>query len=121
MNAKLRIVVAACVALALSACGSGPQSLILGKWEVAGAKAGGADVGLPQVGGTFKMTAEFSGDGTAKVTMFGQTLQGTYKLNAGNELEWTMNGQTTKSKLNVTANELELTDDSNRTIKYKRM
>ncbi len=66
------------------------------------------------------MTVEFSRDGTAKLTMFGQTLQGTYKLNAENELEWTLNGKTTKSKAKVTATELELTDDSNRTIKYKR-
>jgi hypothetical protein len=51
--------------------------------------------------------------------MFGQTLQGTYKLDSGNELEWTLNGITTKSKVNVTATELELTDAS-RTITYKR-
>jgi hypothetical protein len=66
------------------------------------------------------MTAEFSRDGTAKLTLLGQTLQGTYKLNAENELEWTMNGITTKSKVNVTPTELELTDDANRTITYKR-
>jgi hypothetical protein len=65
------------------------------------------------------MTAEFSRDGTAKITMFGQTVQATYKLDAG-ELEWTMGGKTIKSKVNVTATELELTDDENRTIKYKR-
>ena len=105
MNAKLSIVVAACVALFVSACGSSPQSLILGKWEVES---------------VIKMTVEFSRDGTAKMTMFGQTLQATYKLNAENELEWTMSGITTKSKLNVTATELEVTDDANRTIKYKR-
>lgn len=105
MNAKLSIVAAVCAALFLSGCAPSPQSLILGKWEVESA---------------MKMTAEFSGDGTAKLTMFGQTLQGTYKLNAGNELEWTLNGKTTKSKVNVTATELELTDDANRTIKYKR-
>ena len=105
MNAKLSIVVAVCMALFVSACGSSPQSLILGKWEVESA---------------IKMTAEFSGDGTAKLTMFGQTLQGTYKLNTENELEWTLNGKTTKSKVKVTATELELTDDANRTIKYRR-
>ena len=105
MNAKLSIVVAACAALFVSACGSSPERLILGKWEVDSA---------------IKVTAEFSKDGTAKLTMFGQTLQGTYKLNAENELEWTLNGRTTKSKVNVTATELELTDDANRTIKYKR-
>ncbi len=105
MKAKLIVVLAAGVALLVSACGSSPQSLILGTWEVDSA---------------IKMTAEFDRDGTAKITMFGQTLQGTYKLNAQNELEWTLNGRTTKSKAHVTATELELTDDANRTIKYKR-
>jgi hypothetical protein len=105
MNAKLSIVVAACVALFVSACGSTPQSLILGKWEVES---------------TIKMTVEFSGDGTAKLTLLGQTAQATYKLNGEDELEWTMNGITKKSKVKVTATELELTDDANRTIKYKR-
>jgi hypothetical protein len=104
---NLRFVLVGCIALFLSACGAGPQNLILGKWEVEGAP--------------MKMTAEFNSDGAAKVTMLGQTVQGTYKLDAGNELEWTMNGRTTKAKVNVTATELEITDDSNRTIKYKRM
>jgi uncharacterized protein (TIGR03066 family) len=105
MNAKLSIVLVACVALFVSACAPSPQSLILGKWEVESAP--------------MKMTAEFSRDGTAKITMLGQTLQGTYKLDQ-NELVWTMNGTTTKGKVNVTPTELELTDDANRTIKYKR-
>jgi hypothetical protein len=35
-------------------------------------------------------------------------------------LEWTLNGRTTKGKVNVTATELELTDNENRTIKYRR-
>jgi len=105
MDAKLSIIAAACVAIFQSACGSTPQSLILGKWEVESA---------------IKMTAEFSRDGTAKLTMFGQTLQGTYKLNAENELEWTLNGRTTKTKVKVTTTQLELTDEANRTIKYKR-
>jgi hypothetical protein len=42
--------------------------------------------------------------------MMGRTLRGRY----------TMSGITKSSKLNVTATELELTDDANRTIKYKR-
>jgi hypothetical protein len=54
------------------------------------------------------------------MTMFGRTMQGKYKLNGENELEWTMGGITTKSKVIVTANELDLTDDANRTITYKR-
>ncbi len=121
MNAKLSIVLAACVALFVSACGSGPQSLILGKWEVAGAQVGGVDdKSAAAAGRAFNMSAEFNRDGTAKITMMGQTLQATYKLNGENELEWTMGGITTKSKLNVTATELKLTDAANRTITYKR-
>ena len=121
MNAKLSILVAACAALFLVACGSSPQSLIVGKWEVASAKVGGTDVaGSADAIKAVKMSAEFDKDGTAKITMFGQTLQGTYKFNGENELEWTMSGITTKSKVNVTATELELTDEANRTITYKR-
>jgi hypothetical protein len=66
------------------------------------------------------MTVEFKSDGTATISMLGQTVQGTYKLNGETELEWSMNGRTTKSKVRVTATELELTDNANRTIKYKR-
>jgi len=121
MNAKLGMVLVACAALFVSACGSSPQSLILGKWEVAGAQVEGVvDESAAAAGRTIKMSAEFNRDGTAKITMMGQTLQGMYKINGENELEWTMSGVTTKSKLNVTATELELTDDANRTIKYKR-
>jgi hypothetical protein len=121
MYAKLSIVLVASVALFVSACGSSPQSLILGKWEVAGAQVGGVDnESAAAAGRAIKMSAEFNRDGTAKITMMGQTLQGTYKINGENELEWTMSGITTKSKLNVTATELGLTDDANRTIKYKR-
>lgn len=105
MNAKLNMAPLACAALFLSACAPSPQSLILGKWEVEGA---------------IKMTAEFNRDGTAKLTMFGQTVQGTYKLDGDNMLEWSLNGRTTKGKVNVTATQLELTDDQNRTIKYRR-
>jgi hypothetical protein len=106
MNAKLSIALVACVALLVSACGTGPQNLILGKWEVENAP--------------LKMTAEFNRDGTAQVTMLGQTVQGKYKLDAGNELEWTMNGISTRAKAVVTADELELTTAENQTIKYKR-
>ena len=94
---------------------------LFGKWEAASATVAGADAG-PEVGSALnaiKMTAEFGGDGTAKITMFGRTLQGTYKFD-GSELEWTVNGITTKSKANVTATELDVTDAANRTIKYKR-
>jgi hypothetical protein len=105
MNAKLSMALLACLALFVSACGTSPQNLILGKWEVESA---------------VKMTAEFNRDGTAKLTMFGQTVQGTYKLDGDNMLQWSLNGRTTKGKVSVTATELELTDDQNRTIKYRR-
>jgi hypothetical protein len=105
MTAKLHFAIVFCFSLFTSSCGSSPQSRILGKWE--------ADAAM-------KLTAEFSPNGTAKITMFGQTLQGTYKLKDENELEWTLNGITTKSKASVSATELELTDSANRTIKYKR-
>jgi hypothetical protein len=117
---RLIIVAVACVALFLSACASTPQSLILGKWEAASASVDGVDAGSAQALNTIKMTAEFAKDGTAKITMFGRTMQGTYKLSPDNELEWTVGGITTKSKVSVTATKLEVTDDANRTIKYKR-
>jgi hypothetical protein len=81
--------------------------MILGKWEVENAPT--------------KMTAEFKSDGTATISMFGQIVRGTCKLNGEDELAWSKNGMTTKSKIKVTATELEVTDNSNRTIKYKRM
>ncbi len=128
MNAKLSIVLVTCLALLGTACGSSsasllgtPQSLIVGKWEVSGAQVGGVDdASAAAAGKAIKMSAEFNRDGTAKMTMMGQTLRGTYKINGENELEWTMSGITSKGKLNVTATELAVTDDANRTIKYKR-
>lgn len=105
MRATLCIVVAACLLL-LMACGSSPQNLIVGKWEVENAP--------------MKMTAEFKDDGTASINMFGQTVRGTYGL-TGDELEWSVNGKTTRSKVKVGPTELELTDSSNRTVKYKRV
>jgi hypothetical protein len=102
LNPKLRISVAA---MGLVSCGSSSQSLILGKWSAESA---------------VKVTAQFRRDGTARLTMLGHTVQGTYKLNPENELEWTLNGRTTIAKVHVTADELELTDDANQTIKYRR-
>jgi len=105
MKSKLGIMAVAYVALFVSACGSSPQNLIVGKWE-----AGESG---------FKITAQFAKDGTAKLTMFRQTLRATYKLN-GDELEWTLNGKTTKGKVKVTTSEMELTSEG-KTIKYKRV
>ena len=105
MKTKLGIVAVACVVVFMSGCGSSSENLILGKWEA-------GESGL-------KITAEFAKDGKAKITMFGQTLQGTYKLN-GDELEWTLNGRTTKGKVKLTATEMELTSEG-KTIKYKKV
>jgi hypothetical protein len=106
MKGNFTIVWTVCAALFGSACAFSPQNMIVGNWEVEGAP--------------MKMTAQFNKDGSAQITMMGHTLQGAYQFNGGNELEWSMNGMKTKAKVNVTATELELTDDQNRTIKYKR-
>jgi len=105
MKTRIGIVAVACVAIFVSACSSSPQNLIVGKWEA-------GESGL-------KITAEFAKEGKAKLTMFGQTLRGTYKLN-DDELEWTLNGKTTKFKAKVTTTEMELTSEG-KTIKYKKI
>jgi hypothetical protein len=107
MNMKLNTVIVA--AMLLSACGALAQkALIVGKWEV--------------VNAPMKMTAEFSADGKAKITMLGQTAEGTYPVNDEQELEWTLNGVSAMNDIKVTPTELELTDRANKkTIKYKRL
>ena len=65
-------------------------------------------------------SSKFGNDGQAKITMLGQTLQGTYKINGGDELEWTVNGTTTKYKTKVSATELELTSEG-KTVIYKKV
>jgi hypothetical protein len=107
MKTKLGFVVAACMALFVSACGSSSKDLIVGKWE---AGEGG-----------IKLTAEFTRDAKGKLTVLGKTVQGTYKLNGDDELEWTLNGTTTRSKIRVTSTELELTSNGGKTIKYKKV
>ena len=106
MKTKFAFVALACFALCVSACSSSPQDRIVGKWEAG-------------VNG-IKLAVEFAKDGKAKITTpFGQTLQGTYKVN-GDVLEWTMGGMTTKAKMKLTGNELELTNDG-KTITYKKV
>jgi hypothetical protein len=94
------------LALMLMGCGTPEQGLIVGKWEL-------------QSGPT-RMAVEFHRDGVADLVMLGQTLHGTYKLNADNEMDWTMNGLSTKQKVNVTTQKLEITDDRNQTVVYYR-
>jgi hypothetical protein len=106
MKTKLTFLALVCVVVSVSGCGSSPQNLLVGKWEAGQAGA--------------KVTVEFSKDGKARLGMLGQTLQGTYKVNSGNELEWTVNGKTTKCKMKVTGSELELTSEGN-TITYRKV
>jgi uncharacterized protein (TIGR03066 family) len=106
MKTTFAIVALACITVSMSGCGSSPQNLIVGKWEAG------------QAGN--KITAEFTKDGKATLTMFGKALHGTYKVNGGDELEWTLNGTTTKHKVKVTSTELEATSEGN-TITYKKV
>ena len=106
MKMKFAFVVLVCVVLTLSGCGSSPQNLIVGKWEAGQEGA--------------KVTAEFAKDGKAKLTMFGKTLHGTYKINGNDELEWTLGGRTTTFKAKVTVRQMELSGDGN-TITYKKV
>jgi hypothetical protein len=120
MTFKLKAVALAMLALILAACGSSPQNLIVGRWQADKAKAGDATAPYTQVAKAIHMTAEFGPDGTAQMTMMGHTFQGTYKL-TGEELEWSTSGITKKARAKVTATQLEVTDDANQTILYKRM
>jgi hypothetical protein len=113
MITKFAFVVVTCVVLCVSGCGSGPQNpivggqnSIIGKWEAG--ESGGI------------ITAEFIQDGTAKLTMFGRTLEGTYRLPSDDDLEWTVNGKTTKYKVKLSATTLVLTGEGN-TVRYKKV
>ena len=57
---------------------------------------------------------------SAKTNHDGAHTQGTYRL-TGDELEWSMSGITKNVRAKVTATELEVTDDENQTVRYKRM
>lgn len=124
----LRLLLVGCSAFLVTACGSRsisilstPDNLIVGRWEMVGAQIDSVDnPSAAAAGKAVKMSAEFNRDGTARMTMMGQTLQGTYKIIGGDELEWTMSGITTKGHLNVTETELDVTDEANRTVKYRR-
>jgi uncharacterized protein (TIGR03066 family) len=105
MKTKFACVAMVCAALSLSGCADSPQNRIVGKWEAG------------QTGA--KLTAEFSKDGKAKIGMFGMASEGTYKVN-GDEMEWTLNGTTTRYKVKVSATDLELTSDG-KTITYKKV
>jgi hypothetical protein len=106
MKTTLAFVAMAFATLCVSGCTSSPQNLIVGKWEAGPAGA--------------KLTAEFGNDGNAKLTMFGKTFRGTYKVNGSDELEWTLGGKTTKCRMKLTATELELNSEG-QTITYKKV
>lgn len=102
---QLGFVAVACAVLSASGCGSSPQSRIVGTWEV---DAGGMKVG-----------AEFAADGKMTMTMLGQSIPGTYRVN-GDDLEMTVNGVTSTGKVKVTATGLEVTKDGV-TVKYRKV
>ncbi len=106
MKTKFAFAVLACASLILTGCGSSPGDQLVGKWEAGG--AGG------------KVTVEFARDGQARLGMFNKTLKGTYKVHSGDELEWTVNGKTTRCKMKLSATELQLTSEEN-TIVYRRV
>jgi hypothetical protein len=105
MNTKIVLTTLAGLVLFISGCGSSPQNLIVGKWEAGQ--------------GAVKITMEFYNDGKAKLGMFGQSIDATYKINGGDELEWTCNGETKKGKMKISGKELEISSDGN-SIVYKR-
>jgi hypothetical protein len=108
MKTRVALSLLAFIALFVAGCGSSPQTMIIGKWEATG-----------PVGG--KLVAEFSKDGKAKMTMpIIGSVDGTYKINGTDELEWTMGSKTTKYKMKITAAELSLTEGST-TITYKKV
>jgi hypothetical protein len=82
-----------------------PQNLILGKWQADGA---------------LKTTAEFSRHGIARLTIFGQTTQGSYRFSGADELEWILNGRTTKARVTVSVTELELANAAHQTVVYRK-
>ena len=106
MNTKFVFATLAGLALFICGCGSSPQNLIVGKWEAGQ--------------GAVKMTMEFYSNGKAKLGMFGQSIDATYKINGGDELEWTCNGETKKGKVKITGKELEINSNGNAII-YKRV
>jgi uncharacterized protein (TIGR03066 family) len=105
MKKLFAFVLLACVAVSISGCGSSEEKLIVGKWEA----ANGA-----------KMAAEFRKDGRGCLTIMGQSIEGTYKVNGDDELEWTVDGTTQKFKVKVGAKELEFSSEG-QTITYKRV
>jgi len=103
----LRFSLVACLVLFVTACGSKPADLIVGKWE------GGE--------GDKKGTMEFTKDGKVKVSMGPMSLEGTYKFVSDDTMEVTMMGQTAKVKVKVTKDELEMTTEGKTdTEKFKR-
>jgi uncharacterized protein (TIGR03066 family) len=113
MKTRFAFVVVTCVVLSMSGCGSSSQNPILGKQNsIVGKWEAGESGGI--------ITAEFCKDGKANLTMFGRTLEGTYKMNGDDELEWTLNGKTTKCKVKVSATTLVVTSEGN-TVKYKKV
>jgi hypothetical protein len=92
------------IPLLLSACASGPQSLIVGTWEM--------ESGM-------KVTWQLRKDGTGSMTMMGKTAEGKYRFNGQDELELIAGADVTKLKVNVSDQELQVISDGHVT-KFRR-
>jgi hypothetical protein len=105
MRTLIALIALVWVTLSMSGCGSSTQNQMVGKWEA---------------GDGIKLAAEFRKDGKGRLTLFGQTIEGTYKVNDNDEMEWTVNGTTQKFKVKVNGNEMEINNGKD-AITYKRV
>src|SRR5262245_30995600 len=107
MITKLAVLLSTCLLVSLVACDVSSHKRLVGKWQARSA---------------LKVTAEFDKNGVAQLTMFGQTVRGHYEWVGENVLQCTLNGMTTRYRVQVSATELELTDErnQNQTIVYER-
>jgi hypothetical protein len=105
MITKLVVLLSTCLLVSLVACDVSSHQRLVGKWQARTA---------------LKVTAEFDPKGVAQLTMFGQTVRGRYEWVGDNLLQCTLNGMTTRYRVEVSATQLELTDERNQTIVYER-
>ena len=105
MITKLVVLLSTCLLVSLVACDVSSHQRLVGKWQARTA---------------LKVTAEFDPKGVAQLTQIGQTVRGRYEWVGDNLLQCTLNGMTTRYRVEVSATQLELTDERNQTIVYER-
>jgi hypothetical protein len=105
---------AAFLCLLIAGCSSGPQDLIVGKWQAAD---GGGD------------TVDFAKDGTVQFVVGGQTLSGKYKFEKGSVLKvpWDspvrrdgLQEEASIQSVKVSRDELTMSDPGGRSGAFKR-